>query len=104
MIESIEKLKNAIESIDEVTVLFYQQKILEGHNKYQETLTRITLAIDCIFEYMNKVNEKGIDESEIINILYKAMNAMERKDTILLSDILRYELRVELEKSMELFK
>lgn len=103
MIECVEILNNAIESIDEVSVLYYQQNTQEGHTKYQDTLTHITSAIDSIFKYKNEIRGLGNYESIIISILYNAMNAMEINDTILLSDILRYELKEELQNAIKLF-
>lgn len=94
MIVAKNDILKAIESIEELTTLFYQQKVDEGYQKLDSTLTYIAEAIDYSYKYnsetMNYINEMQI-------ILNKAVISLEKKDTILLSDILNYELKGVLE-------
>ena len=87
------KLDIALQSIDETTDLFYQNKVNEGYKQFEETLTVLTDTVNEIFNYKSQGHELGIEESKLIEVLTKAMNAMEEKDALLLSDILSYELK-----------
>lgn len=88
-----EKLEEAITSIEQTTDFFYQNKVNEGYTQFEKTLLVLTNTINDIFEYKIQGNEIGIEESHLIEVLTEAMNAMEAKDTLLLSDILNYELK-----------
>jgi hypothetical protein len=92
------KLAMAIQSIEQTTELFYQQKRELGYQNLESTLALLTQVISDIFEYKSQGNEIGIDESQLIIVLTKAMKAIEMKDTILLSDILLYDLKELFEK------
>lgn len=92
-------INNAIESMDGMTILFYQQKTEEGFQKLDSTLTTIAEAINYIYKANEDIAQNYM---EIPNILNKAMAALEKKDTILLSDILTYELKGIFEKALEL--
>jgi len=96
--EEKELFKKAIEDIDELTMLFYQQKNQEGYAKLDDTLTSISNAVDFIGRYPNQVSYPMEHINEILNA---AMASLEKKDVILLSDILLYELKTYLEKTME---
>jgi hypothetical protein len=88
-----EKLDEVIISIEKATDLFYQNKVNEGYKQFENTLLVLTDTINDIFQYKIQGNEIGIEESRLINVLTEAMNAMEAKDALLLSDILNYELK-----------
>ena len=87
-----EIIKYVIDKIEITTNLFYQQKNQEG-------FTQLTGIIDSLYTIINRVNELELEGKhvniDVINmnkILTEAMNALESKDTVLLSDILNYEL------------
>lgn len=84
-------IKQIIEEIDEITNYLYQQKQTEGYEKLNTVLVKIMNVIDEIFQY--KVNnEIQFDEKQFLAKLTEAMAAMEKKDMVLLSDILDYEI------------
>jgi len=87
------KLEEAIISIEKTTDLFYQNKVNEGYKQFENTLLVLTNTINGIFEHKVQGNEIGIEESRLVEVLTEAMNAMEAKDALLLSDILNYELK-----------
>lgn len=80
-------------SIEETTALFYQQKLSEGFRKLMPTLNLLTQAIDAIYTYKAEGKELELDTEGLMNTLKDAMHALEEKDTVLLSDILTYEVK-----------
>lgn len=80
------------EEIKETTELFYQQKEHAGYQKLDKTLLSVSNGIECLFATLKEENPPEFDQNEILNILNNAMNAMQVKDTVLLADILQYDL------------
>lgn len=86
-------LEEAIILIDQITELFYQQKLEQGYNRFEETVTVLTQLMNELFTVNLENSEFNIERDKIVQILTSAMHALEAKDTILLSDILQYELK-----------
>ncbi|ROR31544.1 hypothetical protein EDD66_101161 [Mobilisporobacter senegalensis] len=86
-------IKESIQSINQTTELFYQQKTKEGYEQLENTLILLSNTMNSVFSYIKEGNDIGINENELVQLLSDAMNAMEKKDIILLSDILQYELK-----------
>lgn len=84
----------AISEIEENTLLFYQQKNKEGFTKLDGTLAKLIETISTI----QGSNLNNIDEKKLNEILSNAMNAIAAEDTILLSDILYFDLKPIFEK------
>lgn len=93
MVELGAILEESIQSIEETTMMFYQQKIEEGYKLLENTLTLLTNTMNCIFNYINDGNDIGVNQEKLIEVLVKAMKSIEVKDIILFSDILQYELK-----------
>lgn len=91
-------LYQIIDSIDETTTLFYQRKTEEGYQRLQTTLEEIVGAVDRLY---TQKNVQANNSNDILNILGTAMTALENKDTILLSDILKFDLKQELVKTVK---
>lgn len=85
-------LKESIQSVRQTTELFYQQRTDEGYKQLDSTIVVLSKVIDGIFKYKAEGHDILIDENQLVLVLTEAMKAMEAKDTILLSDILQYEL------------
>lgn len=85
----------AIREIDHNSKLFYQQKEKEGYASLENTLALLIQATNVILEN----NLEHIDGQVLNTILLNAMNAMNAKDSILLSDILYFELKPLLEQA-----
>jgi len=86
------EIVNAIELINATTELFYQDKKEQGYDKLGLTLSELIPVINQIIEYKGQNNSIDVNEAKLVELLSNAMNAMEKKDVILLSDILKYEL------------
>ena len=100
--EDTEKIiQTAILAIEEVAALFYQQQENLGYNKLNPTLNEIELALNEIFRLKNNNKEIQIDEQEIIGRLNDAMEALAIKDSVLLADILQYEVAEQFKKVIE---
>lgn len=95
-------LKSAIleatQAIDETTTLFYQQKNPEGYQLLDHTLGVLMQAVNLISTNKLETNGIHIDELELNTVLGNAMTAIKQSDTILLSDILKFDLEKILEK------
>lgn len=104
MNELKERINILIESMTEVTELFYQQKNKEGYTKFSMTIELIASIVENIFLYKKDNPDIEINENEITESLRNAMQAMEEKDTVLLADILQYELIEKLNEIKSLLK
>ena len=91
-------ITDAIKSIEDNTSLFYQQKNKEGYEKLNNTLELLIKTSNGILGLQKDISGLFIDEQELNNILGNAMNAIESGDSILLSDILYFDLRPLLEQ------
>ena len=87
-------------AIEDNTTLFYQQKNKEGYEMLESTLALLIQTTNGILDSQIESDELHIDVQNINDILSKAMNAMESGDTILLSDILYFDLKPLLEKHL----
>lgn len=99
----MENLKNSIkeiiQTIQNTTKLFYQQKNQEGFAALDATLDTLMKGVSDILIY-HKGKEELINENMLNVVLTEAMKALEQKDTILLSDILIYEVNDMLEECL----
>ena len=87
-----EIIDDAIKAIDINTDLFYQNKIDEGYKQLDNTLIRISNAVEEIIRYQQESGHY-VQGEKIVGILTEAMQALESKDALLLADILNYDLR-----------
>ncbi len=83
------KIKEIILMIEKTSSLFYQNKMNEGYFELEKLITYISDTMNELFQ----THIINADEKNILNILKSAMDAMEQKDTLLLADILEYELK-----------
>lgn len=90
------KIDDAIQIIDYNTDLFYQNKIEEGYKHLDNTLVKISDAIEEVIRYQNDSGQ-DIQGEKVVGILTEAMKALEMKDALLLADILQYDLKEILE-------
>ncbi|MDF2472549.1 MAG: hypothetical protein K0R21_331 [Anaerocolumna sp.] len=87
------KVEEAITSIEQVTELFYQNQIKAGYEQLEKTILILVTTVDELYAYKSLGNEIGVKEMQLNEVLTQAVNAMESKDSLLLSDILQYELK-----------
>lgn len=83
---------DAIDSIEETCTIFYQQKNEEGYQLLDRTIKLLTSIIDELYMLKSKGINIGINENELMMRLSDAMDALQAKDTILLSDIMKFEV------------
>jgi hypothetical protein len=93
MINLKKTILEAIQAIDNTTILFYQQKNQEGYLSMDQTLNVLIQTTTQIINYKSEDNKIHIEEQELNTVLGNAMTAMEQGDMILLSDILVFELK-----------
>lgn len=88
------EIEGIIQSIDDTTLLFYQQKNEDGYAQLDQLLGKIMQGMNDILLLKANGHNIPLQEDQLNQVLFKAMKAMESKDTILLSDILSYEVKV----------
>ena len=91
-------IRDAIKSIEDNTSLFYQQKSKEGFEMLNNTLGLLINTTSGILGSQKDRSGLYIDEQELNVVLTNAMNTIEIGDTILLSDILYFDLKPLLER------
>jgi hypothetical protein len=85
------KVKQVINEINEITDLLYQQKLQEGYVILNRSLGNIMIIMEDIYQ-LRQIRELPFDDNSMIDKLKSAMEAMEKKDSVLLADILIYEI------------
>lgn len=90
------KIDDAIQVIDFNTDLFYQNHIDEGYKHLDNTLVKISAAIEEVIRYQSDSGQ-DVQGERVVEILTEAMKALEKKDALLLADILQYDLKEILE-------
>lgn len=92
--ESLKEInKNVIDKIEIATNLFYQQKNQEGFTQLEGIIYLLNNITNRVSELELEGSHVNIDIIKMNQILTDAMNALENLDTILLSDILNYDLK-----------
>lgn len=84
-----------IDEINNITELLYQQKVLEGYAALNATLVKIMKIMEIIGGF-SKGNKLAYDLEQLNLNLKTALGAMEKKDNVLLADILNYEIAEQL--------
>lgn len=83
------QIKDIVEQISGVSNLFYQNKINEGYKELEKLLADFSLLLDGLYQ-------RGIlsmEDTIVLDILRNTMSAMEQGDSLLVADILEYELK-----------
>jgi len=93
MVHMKNSIQEAMKVIEETTTLFYQQKNKEGFLRLDSTLNSLMQAVNEIVNYQVDKKVQIIDEQILNVVLTEAMKAIEQKDTILLSDLLIFEVK-----------
>lgn len=92
MAELKEQIEQIEQQIDNVSELFYQQKNQAAYNQLEDIIINVAKVIETVYAQ----NPDNPDVMEKINkltlTLRETMEAMENKDTILLADMLKYEI------------
>ena len=91
MREIRKQIESIINEIEVVSDYLYQQKITKGYEILNSTLGKIMDIADKLYT-MTKENLIDFDMQRLFGTLTSAMQAMEVKDSVLLADILVYEV------------
>lgn len=89
-------LVDIINRIEFITDLFYKQKTESAFENLNVILNDLTNIIDTIYSFRNLNDNLDFDTNLFISKLSEALQAMEKGDTILLADILLYDLSEQL--------
>ncbi len=96
-----ERLRRTIQSIEDTTVCFYQNNEKEGYRRLGDTLQ----GLDEVIGEAELIGRDGevfiLDGDRVLEHLKEAVEALEQKDTLLLADILQYEITPLLEEGYE---
>ena len=93
-------VSSAIKAIDATSGLFYQQNIQAGYTQLEQTLSILSELANSLYITVEGDEELSIDGDRFNSILTDAMNALEQQDTILMADILQYDLKALLESHL----
>lgn len=91
-----DQIRKVLGGIDGVVGLFYQQQEKEGYKEMQGLIEDVANLMDGLYIYAKEEEYFNYDQVRLVEALTEAMNALEDKDTILLADILQYELSEQL--------
>lgn len=97
MEELKKEITGTVQQINAVVELFYQQKNQEAYAELENMLTTLMHTIDNIFAYKGQHEEFVFDEKGLAEVLQTTLSAMEDKDSILMADILKYDVIEKLE-------
>jgi hypothetical protein len=89
-----------IEKMQNVADLLYQQKLKKGYQLFNDVLGELMTAADGLFA-ANAAGSIRLDPQRFISNLQDAMNAMESGDSVLLADILVYEISGQLQEYID---
>lgn len=82
-------------AIGRIVECFYQQRVEEGYRLLEPIYTSMENIIGVLSE-LNNSNQIDINIEQLMESIGLMMNALERKDPVLLADVLKYELQVQL--------
>lgn len=90
-------IQQVIQEICEISDYLYQQKTAKGYEALNGTLEKIMNIADRLFSISGN-NPDFFDGPTLVESLSFAMKAMEEKDSVLLADILVYEIAGQLQE------
>ena len=92
-----DQIKSIIEQLDIIADHLYQQKSSKGFELFNSSLLDITKLIEVIYS-LTKDNKVSFDINRLTNNLNFALQALEDKDSVLLADILTFEISGQLQE------
>lgn len=97
MAELREQIEQTGEQIEAVSELFYQQKNKEGYAQLEKIIVGVAQVVEMAYAAYQGDEAVTAKIQKLTATLQETMEAMEDKDTILLADMLKYELLEQLE-------
>lgn len=100
--EDIKKhIKINVQGIDNVTDMFYQQKEKEAYLLLDDVLKDMMSLVEELLICQKSEKNQTYDIEGLTVVLKEALSALERRDSILVADILKYEIKKKLEMMVE---
>lgn len=87
-----ENINVLLQELDHTTELFYQQKLQEAYDELQGVITHMMDAVNQIFLWKQEHPEFSLDEDGLAGALKETLSVMEEQDTVLIADVLKYEV------------
>lgn len=84
-------LSDFINQLDDVAIMFYQQKTTEAYKKFAQIINLLAEIVTELFELKNVNKMLQFNENILLDRFETAVKALEAKDDILLADILYYD-------------
>ncbi len=97
----VEKLTSLGMKIDKVSDLFYQQKDSEGLEAMKYVIDDMMGVASGLDSYAKADRTFTFDANEFLAVLKQALDSMAKKDYVMLSDVLKYDLSEILSKYKE---
>lgn len=96
MKELITVLENTIDKIEGISLKLYQDKEQEGYSEFVTSIGEISNIVTAIFQMKDSNSELLFNEALFLEKLTLSVKALEDNDTVLLADILYYEVSTQL--------
>lgn len=91
--ENLKENVNALlQELDHITELFYQQKLQEAYDGLQEVITHMMDTVNQVFSWKQEHPDFSLDEEGLADALKETLSVMEEQDTVLIADVLKYEV------------
>lgn len=85
-------VKTIKEKIEIVSNLLYQQNLNEAFSELMVLINELSQLYTYLFNQENADILSNLDQNQLLSILNEAMNALEKRDDVLLADVLNYDL------------
>lgn len=89
----LEEINALTLKLDTISDFFYQQKDAEGYQGVNLILKDIEVCFAKVLQYKAENGNLEFDEKNFIKTLEECISALEQKDTVLLADILNYDIK-----------
>ncbi|SET23332.1 hypothetical protein [[Clostridium] polysaccharolyticum] len=96
-----EGAKELLNEIDEMTELFYQNKVQEGFLALNVFIEKLEKLLAEISSYQIESNRKVVDEEKLLSSVKEAFKAMQEQDSVLLADLFSYDIKEQLEQVLD---
>jgi hypothetical protein len=93
-----ELTKELLNGMDEMTELFYQNKVQEGFLILNVFIEKLEKLLAEISSYQIENNRKVVDEEKLLGSVGEAFQAMQEQDSVLLADLFNYDIKEQLEQ------
>lgn len=86
------RINKVIQDIDEITAMFYQQKNNDAYIRLERLISEIAQMIDLLYTLPMDQEIRENNTKLLTETLQETLQAMSAGDTVLVADILKYEV------------